>query len=118
MKIYIYPNCSTCRIAKKFVEEHKINAELIDITKNQPTKEEIKAILTSFNIPIKKLFNTSGLKYKELNIKDKLIKATEDEAIEILISDGMLMKRPFAFNISQEILLLGFKEDVWKCKLA
>ncbi|MBF0715943.1 arsenate reductase family protein [Gemelliphila palaticanis] len=117
MKIYEYPKCSTCRAAKKFIKEHNINAEFIDITKEQPSKEEIKNILKTFNIPLKKLFNTSGVKYKELKLKDVLPNISEDEAIDILLSDGMLIKRPLAFHCSQETLLLGFKEDEWSAAL-
>lgn len=117
MKIYEYPKCSTCRAAKKFIKDNNINATFIDITKEQPSKEEIKNILKIFNIPLKKLFNTSGVKYKELKLKDVLPNISEDEAIDILLSDGMLMKRPLAFNCPQETLLLGFKENEWSMAL-
>lgn len=117
MKIYEYPKCSTCRAAKKFIKEHNITAEFVDITKQTPTIEEIKNILTTFNLPLKKLFNTSGVKYRELNLKDVLPTASEEDAIKILLSDGMLIKRPLAFNCDQEILLLGFKKEEWSDKL-
>lgn len=113
MIIYEYPKCSTCRAAKKLITTNNIKANFIDITKTTPTKEEIKDILDTFKIPIKKLFNTSGIKYRELALKDKLPTLTNDEAIELLISDGMLIKRPLAFNCKQEILLLGFKKEEW-----
>ncbi|MBF0713947.1 arsenate reductase family protein, partial [Gemella sp. GH3] len=87
MLIYEYPKCSTCRAAKKFINEKNIDAKFIDITKEQPSKEDINKILEQFNIDIKKLFNTSGLKYRELGLKDKLPTLNLEEKIDILLSD-------------------------------
>lgn len=117
MKIYEYPKCSTCRAAKKFITEKNINAQFIDITKEQPTKEDINKILEQFDIDLKKLFNTSGIKYRELNLKDKLPTLTTDEQIEILLSDGMLIKRPLAYDFDKNILLIGFKPDIWEATI-
>lgn len=117
MKIFEYPKCSTCRAAKKFINNNNIKASFYDITKEPPTTEEIKSILNTFKIDIKKLFNTSGMKYRELNLKDKLPHIDLDEKIKILISDGMLIKRPLAFDLANEILLIGFKEVKWEEQL-
>lgn len=117
MKIYEYPKCSTCRAAKKFITNNNLDAEFIDITVEQPSKEEILNILKNFNLDIKKLFNTSGVKYRELKLKEKLNGIPLDEQIDILLSDGMLMKRPLCFDLKNEILLIGFKEPQWEKQL-
>lgn len=114
MLIYEYPKCSTCKKAKKFISENEIVAEFIDITKQTPTKEDFEKILEIFDMPIKKLFNTSGMKYKKLHLKDKLPNYSNEEAIKLLISDGMLIKRPIAFDFEKKFLLIGFKEEHWK----
>lgn len=114
MLIYEYPKCSTCKKAKKFISENEISAEFVDITKQTPTKEDFEKILKIFNVPIKKLFNTSGIKYKELQLKDKLPNYSNEEAIKLLTSDGMLIKRPIAFDFEKNFLLVGFKEEIWK----
>ena len=111
--IYEYPKCSTCRKAKKLLTEHDIKAEYFNIKETTPTVEDFKKILETFDISLKKLFNTSGVVYKELNLKEKLPNLTIDEALELLTKDGMLIKRPLAFDFQNDILLLGFKEETW-----
>ena len=107
-----YPKCSTCQKAKKWLEENKIPFEDRHIVENNPTKEELSAWIKRSNKEIKRWFNTSGLKYKELNLKEKLSNMTEEEKIKILASDGVLVKRPIV--ISDKGILVGFKEEEWK----
>ena len=114
MKIYHYPKCTTCKRAKKFIEDNNIKVDFVDITEEQPSASDIKKILDEFEIDVKKLFNTSGMKYRELGLKDKLKEMSEKEKIDLLISDGMLIKRPLAFDLKKKILLRGFKEEEWK----
>ena len=107
-----YPKCSTCQKAKKWLENH--NIEFIDrhIVENNPTEKELIEWIQKSGKELKKWFNTSGLKYKELNLKEKLANMSEAEKIKILASDGMLVKRPIV--ISDKGILVGFKEDEWK----
>ena len=111
MEFIEYKKCSTCKKAKKYLDDKKIKYIDRSIVDNVPTAEEIKTYINKYNIDIKKLFNTSGLKYKELKLKDKLINMTEEEKIKLLTSDGMLIKRPLLVN--EDILLVGFKEKEW-----
>lgn len=113
MKLYQYPKCSTCRNAAKFLNENDIEYQSIDITEKPPSKTELKAMLSSYQGNIRKLFNTSGLQYRELNMKDKLASMSEQEAINLLADNGMLIKRPFLLNTSNEGLV-GFKEIDWQ----
>ena len=107
-----YPKCSTCQKAKKWLEEN--NIEFIDrnIIEKTPTVEELTKWIKESNQEIKKWFNTSGLKYKELNLKEKLITISDKEKIELLASDGMLIKRPLL--IGEKNVLVGFKEADWE----
>ena len=101
--------------AKKFLDDN--NIEYIDrqIKENNLTYDEIKEIISKYNIPIKKLFNTSGILYREMDLKNKLFNMKEDEMIKLLSSDGMLVKRPII--ISDNNILIGFKESKWKEEL-
>ena len=107
-----YPKCSTCQKAKKWLESH--NIEFIDrhIVENNPKEEELKEWIQKSGKELKKWFNTSGLKYKELNLKEKSPNMPDEEKIEVLASDGMLVKRPIL--ISDKGILIGFKEDEWE----
>lgn len=107
-----YPKCSTCQKAKKFLEENNMIFEERHIVEETPTKEELKTWIKQSGLEIKKFFNTSGLKYKELNLKEKLENMTEEEKIEVLASNGMLIKRPLW--ISKQKILVGFKEKEWR----
>lgn len=107
-----YPKCSTCKKAKKWLEENSIEFVERNIVTQTPTVEELTTWIKKSGQDIKKWFNTSGLKYKELNLKDKLVSMTEKEKIELLASDGMLIKRPLV--ISDKAILTGFKEEIWK----
>lgn len=110
-----YPKCSTCQKAKKYLQDNQISFEERHIVEETPTKEELKRWLEQSGIEIKKFFNTSGLKYKELNLKEKLANMTEKEKIELLASNGMLIKRPLF--ITDKSILIGFKEKEWREKI-
>lgn len=107
-----YPKCSTCKKAKKWLVDN--NIEFIDrhILEETPTEKELYNWIKLSNKEIKKWFNTSGLKYKELNLKDRLPNMKDEEKIKLLSSDGMLIKRPIL--ILENNVLIGFKEDEWK----
>lgn len=109
MKFYWYPKCGTCRNAKKWLDEHNISYEAIHIVETPPSKAELKEAYEKSGLPLKKFFNTSGQKYRELGLKDKVAAASDDELLDILSSDGMLIKRPLA--IGDEIVTVGFKEE-------
>ena len=107
-----YPKCSTCKKAKKWLEDNKIEFEDRNIVEQNPTKKELTSWIKKSELEIKKWFNTSGLKYKELGLKDKLLKMSDEEKIELLASDGMLVKRPVI--VTEEKVLVGFKEEEWE----
>lgn len=107
-----YPKCSTCQKAKKWLDNNKIEYKERNIVTETPTETELAEWIKRSGKEIKKWFNTSGLKYKELNLKEKLITMSDKEKIKILASDGMLIKRPIL--ISEEHILIGFKEEEWK----
>lgn len=106
-----YPKCSTCKKAKKWLEENNIEYVDRNIIEEVPTKKELKQWIKRSREDIKKWFNTSGLKYKELKLKDKLLGMSDEEKINLLSKDGMLIKRPIL--ISDKVVFVGFKEDVW-----
>lgn len=110
-----YPKCSTCQKAKKWLDDNGITYNDRHIVENNPTKEELKDWYDKSGLPIKKFFNTSGMKYRELNLKDKLVIMTEDEMLEVLSTDGMLVKRPLL--IGDNFVLTGFREKEWEEKL-
>ena len=107
-----YPKCSTCQKAKKWLDENEIKYEDRHIVEQNPTAEELTKWIKQSGFEIKKFFNTSGLKYKELNLKEKLPNMSDNEKIKLLASDGMLVKRPIL--ISDKVVLLGFKEIEWE----
>lgn len=106
-----YPKCSTCKKAKKWLEQNNIEFIERNIVTETPTVKELTEWIQISRQDIKKWFNTSGLKYKELNLKDKLLNMTDKEKIELLASDGMLIKRPILINDKE--ILIGFKEKNW-----
>lgn len=106
-----YPKCSTCKKAKKWLEENEIEFVERNIVTQTPTVEELTKWIEESGQEIKKWFNTSGLKYKELNLKDKLDNLSKEEKIKLLASDGMLIKRPIL--ISKKAILIGFREEMW-----
>lgn len=115
MKVYCYPKCTTCKKALKWLEDQGKAYEEIDIKENNPSREELKDAYEKSGLPLKRFFNTSGLKYKELKLKDRLASMSEDEQLDLLASDGMLVKRPLV--IDGETVLTGFKEAEWQEKL-
>lgn len=106
-----YPKCSTCKKAKEWLEKNNIEFEDRNIVEETPTVEELTEWIQRSGQEIKKWFNTSGLKYKELNLKDNLSNISDKEKIELLASDGMLIKRPVL--VSDKGIFTGFKEDNW-----
>ncbi len=106
-----YPKCTTCKKAKKWLEENNIKFEDRNIVEETPTVKELTEWIERSGQDIKKWFNTSGLKYKELNLKDKLVNMSDKEKIELLASDGMLIKRPVL--VSYNGIFTGFKEEKW-----
>ncbi len=106
-----YPKCSTCKKAKKWLEEHQIEFQDRDITKETPTKEELRNYLKISQYPIKKFFNISGNLYKEFSLKEKLDTMSEEEKLELLSQHGMLIKRPLV--VSDSFILVGFREKEW-----
>ncbi len=115
MLFLCYPKCSTCRKAKKWLDEHKIEYTERHIAEENPTCDELKTWYQQSGLPLKKFFNTSGLIYKEMQLKDKLQSMCEDEQLKLLASNGMLVKRPIA--ISDDKVLVGFKESEWEALL-
>ena len=116
IKIYEYPKCTTCQKALQFLDQNKIKYEKVNIKDCPPTQAELKEMLNFLktqNFTFKKLFNTSGLQYKELNVSEKIKEGmTEDSALQLLDGNGMLIKRPFVLMEKQG--LVGFKEDLWR----
>ena len=110
-----YSKCTTCQKAKKWLDDHQITYELRDIKQEQPSLEELAEWHQKSGIPLKKFFNTSGLLYKSLDLKNKLPSMNDDEMLKLLASDGMLVKRPLL--IGDDLLLLGFKEAEWSAAL-
>ncbi|MBR6552859.1 MAG: arsenate reductase family protein [Clostridia bacterium] len=115
LKFICYPKCTTCQKAKKWLDDNKIEYELRDIKLEKPTFEELTEWYNKSGLPLKKFFNTSGLLYKSLDLKNKLPNMNEDEMLQLLATDGMLVKRPLL--ISDNIVLVGFKESEWNEKL-
>ena len=107
-----YPKCSTCKKAKKWLEEHQVNYDDRHIVEDNPTVEELKDWIGRSGLPLRRFFNTSGMKYRELQLKDRLPKMSEEEQLKLLATNGMLVKRPLIVN--GNIILTGFKETEWE----
>ena len=107
-----YPKCSTCQKAKKWLEENGVLFEDRHIKEQNPTEKELTEWIAKSGLPVKKFFNTSGMLYKELGLKDKLPKMTEQEQIQLLSTDGMLVKRPLV--IADDTVLVGFRPETWE----
>ena len=110
-----YPKCTTCQKARKWLDDNKIEYELRDIKIQNPTFEELTKWYNKSGVPLKKFFNTSGLLYKSLDLKNKLPEMSESEMLKLLASDGMLVKRPLL--IGDNFVLVGFKEAEWSTRL-
>ena len=115
MTFLCYPKCTTCQKAKKWLDENHIAYDLRDIKLETPAYEELAAWRQLSGLPLKKLFNTSGLLYRSLGPKDKLSAMSEDEALHLLATDGMLVKRPLL--IGEDFVLVGFREAEWAERL-
>ena len=115
LEFIYYPKCTTCQKAKKWLDDNNIEYELRDIKENNPTFEELGEWYKMSGLPLKKFFNTSGLLYKSMGLKDKLTAMSEEEQLRLLATDGMLVKRPLL--IGKDFVLVGFKESAWYTKI-
>ena len=110
-----YPKCSTCQKAKKWLDAHQVEYTDRHIVEENPTYEELKQWYEKSGMPLKKFFNTSGMLYKEMKMKDKLSTMSEEEHLKLLATNGMLVKRPLI--VTENVILTGFKEAEWTEKL-
>ena len=115
MLLIEYPSCSTCQKAKKWLDDHGVAYTDRHIKESNPTYEELKAWYAASGLPLKKFFNTSGLLYKSMNLKEKLPAMSEEEQLRLLASDGMLVKRPLV--VTENAVLTGFREAEWEKQL-
>ena len=115
IKFICYPKCTTCQKAKKWLDDNGVEYELRDIKLNNPTHEELKEWYEKSGLPLKKFFNTSGLLYKSLDLKNKLPAMSDVEMLNLLSTDGMLVKRPLL--VGDNFVLVGFKENEWSEKI-
>ena len=115
LKFICYPKCTTCQKARKWLDDNNIEYEYRDIKLENPTLEELTEWHSKSGLPLKRFFNTSGLMYKSLDLKNKLPEISDSEMLELLATDGMLVKRPLL--IGDGFVLVGFKENEWKEKL-
>ncbi|MGG1676902.1 arsenate reductase family protein [Neobacillus sp. NRS-1170] len=109
LTFYWYPKCGTCRNAKKWLDAHQLTYEEVHIVENPPSRELLQEFYQKSGLELKKFFNTSGQKYRELGIKDRMKSATDDDLLDLLASDGMLIKRPILTD--GEHVTVGFKEE-------
>lgn len=114
IKFICYPKCTTCQKAKKWLDDNNIEYELRDIKENNPTFEELTEWFKASGLPLKRFFNTSGLLYKSMKLKDKLPDMNDEEQLKLLATDGMLVKRPIL--VGDDFVLVGFKEKDWSDK--
>lgn len=112
MKVLVYRKCSTCKKALKWLEENQISYEERAIVDDNPTYEELKEWYEKSGLPLKRFFNTSGMLYREMQLKDKLKDMSEEEQLRLLATDGMLVKRPLV--VGDNVVLTGFKEAEWE----
>ena len=110
-----YPKCSTCQKAKKWLDAHEIEYTERHIVEGNPTYEELKEWYQKSGMPLKKFFNTSGMIYKEMKLKDKLPAMSEDEQLKLLATNGMLVKRPLV--VGDDVVVTGFREAEWEEKV-
>lgn len=115
MLFLCYPKCTTCQKARKWLEEKGVSFALWDIKTENPTEEELRTWWQRSGLPLRKFFNTSGLQYKALGLKDRLPTMTEEEQIALLATDGMLVKRPLL--VGEDFVLVGFRPAEWEEKL-
>lgn len=115
MLFLCYPKCSTCQKAKRWLEENQVTYTERNIVEENPTYEELMTWYQKSGLPLKRFFNTSGLLYKEMQLKDKLVTMSEEEQLQLLATNGMLVKRPLV--LSGDTVLVGFKESEWQDRL-
>lgn len=113
MNLFVcYPKCSTCKKAENWLKENEVSYELRNIKENRPSKEELEAWHKKSGLELKKFFNTSGMLYREMQLKDKLPSMSDEEKLELLATDGMLVKRPIL--VTEDKVFVGFKEKEWQ----
>ena len=112
MKVYCYPKCTTCQRAIKWLDSKSIEYELINIKENNPDKETLRTLWQKSGLELKKFFNTSGILYREMELSKKLPAMNNEEKLDLLATDGMLVKRPIF--ITENVVLVGFKESEWE----
>ena len=115
LKVYCYSRCTTCKKALKWLDDHAIAHETIDIKENHPDEAALREYYAISGLPLKRFWNTSGMPYREMGLSKKLPAMSEDEQIKLLATDGMLVKRPLL--VGDSFVLTGFKEDEWVDKL-
>ena len=113
MLFICYPKCTTCKKAQKWLDDKEISYDLRDIKENNPSYDELKKWYSASGLPLKRFFNTSGLLYKSMSLKEKLPEMSEEEQLQLLATDGMLVKRPLLITENGKILT-GFKEKEWE----
>ena len=112
IKVYCYSKCTTCKKALKWMDDNKMEYNLIDIKEDHPDEKTLRELHKKSGLPLRKFFNTSGMLYREMELSKKLPDMSEDEMYGLLASDGMLVKRPIL--VTEDKVIPGFKEDVWK----
>ena len=115
IKVYCYSRCTTCKKALKWLDDHGVAYELIDIKSDHPDEAALKEYYAMSGLPLKRFWNTSGIPYREMGLSKKLSQMNEDEQLKLLATDGMLVKRPLL--IGGSFVLTGFKEEEWAAKL-
>ncbi|NLB17798.1 MAG: arsenate reductase family protein [Syntrophomonadaceae bacterium] len=115
MLFVCYPQCTTCQKARKWLDDHGMVYDVRNIKTEKPARHELRSWFDRSGLPIKRFWNTSGMQYRELKLKDRLPKMNEDEQLDLLATDGMLVKRPVL--IGDEFVLVGFKEQEWESSL-
>lgn len=111
LKVYCYSRCSTCKKALKWLDENRIEHEVIDIKTDHPDEEALRKYYAMSGLPLKRFFNTSGIQYREMGLSGKLPEMSEDEQLALLATDGMLVKRPLV--VGDCFVLAGFREEEW-----
>ena len=112
LKIYCYPRCTTCQRAAKYLDAKSVEYEYINIKENNPDKETLRSLWKKSGLELKKFFNTSGILYREMDLSKKLGSMTDEEKLDLLATNGMLVKRPIL--ITENAVLVGFKEGEWE----
>ena len=112
LKIYCYPRCTTCQRATKYLDAKSVEYEYINIKENNPDKETLRSLWQKSGLDLKKFFNTSGILYREMELSKKLTAMSDEEKLDLLATDGMLVKRPIL--VTDKAVLVGFKESEWE----